>query len=97
MSLLTVSPHNAETIAVGASSAAFTTVLVRDKAYRLVSSTACYVAQGTTPTAAAGAGAARLYVPANVPVDLSGNNGVAVAVIQASAGGFASLTPLTWH
>lgn len=97
MSLLTVSPAATETIAVGASSAAFTTTLVAGKPYRLVSTTACYIAQGATPTAAAGAGSARLYVPANVPVDLSGSAGVAVAIIQASAGGFASLSPLTWH
>ena len=97
MSLLTISAVDPETIAVGASSAAFSATLDPERAYALVSSTACYVKQGApTPTAVAGAGAS-LYVAPNTVVQLHGRNGPKLAVIQASAGGFASLAKLQWH
>lgn len=98
MSLLTVAAGAAaETIAVGAASAQFALTLDAGKAYRLISSTACYVAQGANPTAVAGAGTGRYYVPAGVALDLHGFAGVKVAVIQAAAGGFASIAALQWH
>lgn len=98
MSLLTVVPGTAETVAVSATSAQFAATLVAGKAYRFTSSTACYVAQGADPvTAVAGAGAGRFYVPANTPMDLHGSNGVKVAVVRVSADGFASIAPLQWH
>lgn len=86
----------AQTIAVGAASALFARVLDPREFAWLTSTTACYVAQGpaNSVAAVAGVGTASMYVPANQPVKLTGFAGAYVAVIQASAGGFASLTPL---
>jgi hypothetical protein len=86
----------AQTIAVSGTSTMFARVLDPREFAWLTSTTACYVAQGptNTVTAAAGAGTASMYVPANVPVKLTGFAGAYVAIVQASAGGFASLTPL---
>lgn len=86
----------AQTIAVGVSSALFARALDPREFAWLTSTTACYVAQGPTNAvvATSGSGTASMYVPPNVPVKLTGFAGAYVAVIQASAGGFASLTPL---
>lgn len=86
----------AQTIAVGGTSALFARVLDAREWVYLTSTTGCYVAQGPTNAAVAtsGAGTGSMYVPPNVPVRLTGFAGAYVAVIQASAGGFASLTPL---
>ena len=100
--MLTVSPNLAETIAVGATTAAFAMVMEQGRKYRLVSSTACYVNRAATVQAAtAGAqtpsATSSIYVPANAPFDMDGLASGRVSVIRASADGFASLAPLTWH
>lgn len=76
--------------AVGAASVPFGATMTKDDAYLFVSSTACWIAQGTSPVASAGAGS--MYVPANVVIAISGRAGADVAVIQDSVSGKASLT-----
>lgn len=100
--MLTVSPSLAETIAVGAATAAFALVMEAGRKYRLVSSTACYVNRASTVQAAvAGAqtpsATSSIYVPANTSFDMDGLAGGRVSIIRAAADGFASLAPLTWH
>ena len=86
---LTVLTSESYEHAVGGTSAAFGT-MAADTLYTFVSSTACWIAQGDTPTASAGAGS--MYVPANVTVVLNGSDGAECAVIQDTAAGKASLT-----
>lgn len=98
MSLLTVSPSGSETIAVAVASATFAATLDASKAYWFASTTACYITQhATAPAAAAGAQTGSVFVPANTPVHLHGANGIKLAVIRASADGFATLAKLQWH
>jgi hypothetical protein len=77
------------TAAVGAASVLFTTVMEANATYLFVSSTACHILQGAAPTAAAGTS---MYVPAGVVLPIDGALGARLAVIQAAAGGTASLT-----
>lgn len=76
--------------AVGAASAPFTSTIGKNEIWMFVSTTNCWIAQGANPTAAAADG--NMFVPANVIVPISGLGGEKLAVIQASAGGTASLT-----
>ena len=80
-----------ETENVTAVSAAYAMALAPGRYYVFVSSTACWIKQGAAPTASAADGS--MYVPAGVVVVLSGNDGVALAVIRDAADGKASLTP----
>lgn len=81
------------TAAVGAASSIAIAVLRPTIEYQLSSSTACYVAQGAAPVAVVG-GAASTFVPAGIPYNISGAGGASLAVIQAAAGGFISITPV---
>lgn len=87
-------PSSTETIAVSATSAPFVRQLGIGELALFVSTTACYLAQanGSAPTAAAGAGVGSVFIPANTPTLLNGTNGAYVSVVQASAGGFACLS-----
>jgi hypothetical protein len=76
--------------AVGAASAQFSPTMEADQVWMFISTTNCWIAQGTNPTAAAADG--NMFVPANVFVMIDGGVGAKLAVIQASAGGTASLT-----
>lgn len=80
-----------ETELVGVASTAFALVLAPDRYYVFLSNTACWIRQGSAPVAVAADGS--MFVPAALPIVLSGNDGVALAVIQDAAGGKASLTP----
>lgn len=75
--------------AVGGAHAEFGATMAVDQFWLFTSSTACWMAQGATPVASAGAGS--MYVPANTPVMLSGDNGADVSVIQDAVAGKASL------
>lgn len=76
--------------AVGSASAVMSPTMGEWEVWRFISTTNCYIAQGSAPVAAAADGS--MFWPANVPLDLSGRMGSKLAVIQASAGGTASLT-----
>ena len=80
-----------DTLTVSGTSAQFTITMVAGSFYLFTSATACFIAQAANPTAAAADG--NMYVPANTLVTISGSMGAKLAVIQASAGGAASLTP----
>lgn len=76
--------------AVGAASAQLSPTMAAGEVYVFISTTNCYVLQGANPTATAGDGS--MFWPANVPLYIDGGLGAKLAVIQASAGGTASLT-----
>ena len=88
----------ADEVAVGAGSVQFGTLLmtttgvVGQNRYQYVANVASWIAQGSNPTATAGAGST--YVPAGVIVLLDGHLGAKLAVIQDGSGGKASLTPV---
>jgi uncharacterized RmlC-like cupin family protein len=80
------------TTAVGAASSNAATALKPTIFYIVSASTACWIAQGSAPTAVAGVGSS-MFVPANIPIQIDGDGGAVLAVIQAAAGGFISVTP----
>jgi hypothetical protein len=57
--------------------------------WQFCSSTACFIAQGTNPTASAGDGS--VFVAAGQVVMIFGANGAKLSVIRATADGSASL------
>lgn len=77
--------------AVGAASAQFTPTMANGEKYIFVSTTNCWLAQGADPQTAAAADGS-MYWPANTPLIIDGGLGPKLAVIQATAGGTASLT-----
>jgi hypothetical protein len=77
--------------AVGASSVQFAD-MTAGKRYIFRSTTDCFVKQGANPTAAAAA--ANLAVKAGECVYIDPALGLKLAVIQASAGGHATLSPV---
>ncbi len=58
--------------------------------YQFTASTACWIKQGTAPTAAANT-AANLFVPLGTTVYLDGTNGPDLSVVQDAAAGKACL------
>jgi len=80
-----------QVLAVGASSAQSAVVQANTNRVTLASTTGCWVAFGTSPTASAAAGS--IYVPPNVAMPpISVQSGVTkIAVIQASAAGTLSI------
>jgi len=76
--------------AVGVGSAVFGASMLAGSYYAFVSTTDCWIQQGATPTATAGAGS--MFVPAKTVWFLDGAAGADLAVIQDTAGGKASLT-----
>jgi streptogramin lyase len=90
--VITGANTQSDEVAVGAASAQFAniTAMAAGQMFMFVSSTACWIKQGSNPTASAAPGS--MYVPANTIVFISGANGVKLAVIQDAAGGKASLT-----
>lgn len=83
----------AETLAVVAASAAFAATLDSTTLYQYVCSVGSYIKQGA-PTPTASAASLSLYVPANVPVVLSGAFGPKLAAIRTTADGTATLVKL---
>lgn len=79
-----------DTIAVGVASAQFAATAATGL-FWFISSTACYIAQGTNPTASAADGS--IFVPAGLPVLIDAAGGIKLAVIRSAADGFASLAP----
>lgn len=79
-----------DSVTVSGTSAQFTVAMVNGKKYIFISTTNCWVAQAANPTAAAADG--NMFWPASVPLIVDGGVGAKLAVIQASAGGTASLT-----
>lgn len=88
-----VSPitSSALTSTVTATSAVFSATMIAKSFYQFVSNTACWIKQGTAPTAVVNT-AGNVFVPANTLVILDGGNGVDLAVIRDAADGRASLT-----
>ncbi len=78
---------------VGAAEVDFDTTMAADQYYMLVSSTLCWVKQGTAPVAASAADGSTL-VPPNTPVYIDGAVGAKLSILQHTAGGSASLTRL---
>jgi len=76
--------------AVGAVAATMAPTMTASERWLFVANTDCYIKQGAAPTATAGDGS--MFVPAGVFVVISGLGGAKLSVIQASAGGTASLT-----
>lgn len=76
--------------AVGTGSLQFGLTMVANLRYLFASTTACWIAQGASPTASAGAGS--MLVPPNTIVVIDGTCGAKLAVIQDSVAGKASLT-----
>lgn len=76
--------------AVGAAEVDFTVVMAPGKVYMLVSTTAAYIKQGTAPVAAAAADGSFL-IAANVTYYIDGDLGPTLSIIQAAAGGSATL------
>jgi hypothetical protein len=89
-----VNPNNADNTAIGAVSAANSTLsMAADGTYLFLSDCSCYLKQGATPTASAADGS--MLVAAGVGLLLQGRNGAKIAVIQSgAAGGNCSLTPI---
>lgn len=82
--------NTSDSTAVGAASAQFAPDLAAGQTWLFVSSTACWIAQGANPTAAASDG--NMFVPAGVQVMIDGAGGEKLAVIRDTADGRASLT-----
>jgi hypothetical protein len=84
-----INPGTTVTLAVGAASSA--TVAIGASLVRVVSTTACYLAFGSTPTATSSG----VYLPANWPEYFVVNQTDAVAALQVSAAGTLFVTPAT--
>lgn len=89
---------SAKTSTVTAAAAAFSAgMLNTSNAFWLFSSsTNCWISQGATPTAVAGA-AGNTFVGAGQQVYLDGRNGADVSVVRDTADGKASLTKVTTY
>lgn len=77
--------------AVGGSEVDFDTTMAAGEFYLLVSSTLCWVKQGTAPVAASAADGSTL-VPPNTPILIDGSLGPKLSILQHTAAGSASLT-----
>lgn len=87
---VSIASLNSAIATVGVASVVFTTVIGGNEIWQFCSSTACFVAQGAAPVAAAAEGS--IFVPAGVPILIHGNDGAKLAVIQQAAGGLATLS-----
>lgn len=92
MAEVLVPNSSGDLVTVGAASTQHATVMQANVKYMFVSSTLCYIKQGANPTASAASGSS--LVPPNYPIYLEGNHGAKLAVIQHTAGGSATLTPM---
>jgi hypothetical protein len=79
-------------VTVDATEEDFALALTPNSLYVFVSSTNCWIKQGTAPIAATAASGS-MFVPANTPLLISGNAGAALSVLRDTADGKASLTP----
>ena len=79
-----------DTQAVSGTAATMAPTMAAGEVWLFVSSTNCYIAQGAAPEATAGDGS--MFVPAGVIIPIDGALGAKLSVIQAAAGGTASLT-----
>lgn len=78
---------------VAAAEVDFSTTMVAGRLYVYVCDIASWIKQGTTPAASAADGS--MYVPANTPIPVLGNNGTKLSTIRhGGADGKASLTPM---
>lgn len=68
----------------------FSTTLAEGQFFILTSTTACYILQGSNPTAAVAAN--NTYVPPNVPFYIDGGLGAKLAIIRLTVDGEATLT-----
>lgn len=88
---------NGQVLTVGAASVR-STVLPAGQTLLVVSTTACWIKQGTNAVTAAAAAAGNTYLPANFPIiiktPLDTTNYGYLAAIQAAAGGSLSITVL---
>jgi hypothetical protein len=82
---------NSDVQTVGGVEVDFDTTMAADQYYLLVSSTLCWVKQGTAPVAASAADGSTL-VPPNTPILINGALGAKLSIVQHTAGGSASLT-----
>lgn len=87
---VSIASLNSAFVTVGVASTMFSTVIGGNEIWQFCSSTACFIAQGEAPAAAAAAGS--VFVPAGVPILIHGNDGAKLAVIQQAAGGSATLS-----
>lgn len=78
--------------AVSGISAQMSPTMEVDQVWMFACNVDCYIAQGANPTAAVADGS--MFVPAGEVIYIDGGVGAKLAVIQASSGGFASLTRL---
>ncbi len=85
-------PSTSIVVAVGAASVQFSATLGAGELWGFQSTTACYIAQGANPTAAAANGSVAVAAGQLVLLDVS--QGAKVAVIQQAAGGNASLVKM---
>lgn len=76
---------------VAATAATSSLALVAGTVYRFISTTACWIKQGATPTASAASGS--MFVAANEAVYIDGRNGAGLSVIRNAADGTSTLTP----
>ncbi len=70
--------------------AAFSATMAARQYFQFTASTACWIKQGTTPTAVAGA-AGNIFVPLGAVLILDGGLGPDVSVVQDAAAGKATL------
>ena len=88
---------SSETKTVSGVEADFTAMVATPRggvAYEFVSTTNCWIKQGTGNQTAVAAAAGNMFVPALRVVLLHPRQGVDLSVIQASAGGTATLTKM---
>lgn len=74
-----------QSTAIGAAAANVATALVPGKRYEFTANTNCYIKQGSSPTATAGAGS--MYVPAGRVVPIHGSRGAIISAIRDTADG----------
>lgn len=82
-----------DVVAVGAASALSNAMVTNE--IMLVSTTNCWLAFGLAPTAVASTDASQ-YLPANIMITIKWNPNDKVAVIQDAAGGFLTVTPVSF-
>lgn len=96
--MISLVPSKAKTVVVSGTHAEFSAGMINgpNQFWAFSSSTNCWIAQSNSPSASAGA-AGNSFVGAGRVVYLDGRNGSDVSVVQDTAGGKASLTPVTTY
>lgn len=78
-------------VTVSGVSTEVTFTMVANTLYQFTTNTACFIKQGAAGATTATAGSGSILVPANTSVFLHGSSGAALAVIQDTTGGRATL------